>query len=270
MGTKILMLKKKIIQSYINTVGRFPKLNTRMLNMALKAHGYNVHHQNSGEDRLVKLLKDAKVCIDVGANQGQYASILLKYTNANIISFEPNPLVFQVLSQLAEKNSNRLTAINKGVADQTGTLTLHHGVDVSIHGGDTGFASFSEEVKQIPRVNRANSHQTLVEVTSLDEYDLPDEIDLIKIDVEGFEYEVLKGMQKIIKQKRVKYIQLEYGPQQFYRGHTLADLSKLMPGYDRSYRLSRYKLIPCDAKSPESQLYSLSNWVFTTGKNALS
>ncbi|MCU7805946.1 MAG: FkbM family methyltransferase [Candidatus Thiodiazotropha sp. (ex Lucinoma borealis)] len=256
------MVKRQLIQLYVNTMGRFPSVNKKILNMALKADGYNVHHQNSGEELFVKSLKDAKTCVDIGANQGQYASILLKHTNANILSFEPNPLVFEVLSKLSEKHPDRLTAVNKGVADKPGTLTLHHGVDVSIHGGDTGFASFSEEIKQIPRVRRANSHSTPVDVIRLDDYELPDEIDLIKIDVEGFEYEVLKGMKNIIKQKRVKYIQLEYNSHQFYRGHNLADLTKLMPEYENSYRLSRYKLIPCDATAPESQFYSLSNWIF--------
>ena len=255
------MIRKKVIQSYINTVGRSQSINSKILNMALKASGYNVHHQNSGEDLFIQSMKDPKICIDVGANRGQYATLLLENTNAKVISFEPNAMVFELLEKLAKSYPDRLQPINKGVADKNTTLTLHHCSENKIIGGKTGFASFSEEVKQIPMVRNANTEATPVEVIKLDDFDLPEEIDLIKMDVEGFEYEVLKGMADIVKNKRVKYIQLEYGTHQFYRGYNLSNLAELMPGYV-SYQLTRYKLVKRDAMSPEAQFYSLSNWVF--------
>ncbi len=47
------MLKRQLIQLYVTTLGRFPSINKKILNMALKADGYNVHHQNSGEELFV-------------------------------------------------------------------------------------------------------------------------------------------------------------------------------------------------------------------------
>ncbi len=254
-------MKRQLIQAYINTMGRFPSLNAKILNMALKAGGYNVHHQNSGEDLFVKSMDNPQFCVDVGANRGQYASLLLEHTNAKIISFEPNPIVFERLAKLAAAHPERLQAINKGVADKNTTLNLHHS-DVRRDKRDgSGFGSFSEEVKQIPAVGRANTTTTSVEVIKLDDFALPQEIDLIKMDVEGFEYEVLKGMENIIRDKRVKYIQLEYNAHQFYRGHNLAELAKLMPGY-RCYQLTRFNMLERDAFLPQTQYYALSNWVF--------
>ena len=54
-------------------------------------------------------------------------------------------------------------------------------------------------------------------------------IDFIKIDTEGFEYEVLCGAQKTIKNYRPKFIQIEFNWHQLFTNNSLIDFSKVIP-----------------------------------------
>jgi hypothetical protein len=88
-------------------------------------------------------------------------------------------------------------------------------------------------------------------------------IDFIKIDTEGFEYEVLRGAEKILLDHKPKFIQIEFNWHQLIRNHTLYQLFKLVNSYD-IFRILPYgkKLILIDPSRPENNIYHLSNYVF--------
>ena len=67
-------------------------------------------------------------------------------------------------------------------------MEIHYNDDI------TAYASFSEEIKEVPYINNTKCHS--VEVVTSDKYieeNAIKSIDLIKIDTEGFEWEVLSG-----------------------------------------------------------------------------
>jgi len=245
-------------------------LNDSILNLALHARGYNnfKNARLTGEEEFLRLLArhQPTFCIDIGANRGEYSRRLLATTQAKVVAFEPLPKAFVHLVQIKRDFSNRFECVNKGVGDRCAVLKLHYGAEDSLH------ASFSSEVSAIDYVGRSNVNALSVDVVTLDSYleNRPPEpascIDLIKIDTEGFEFEVLSGARSTIEKYRPKFIQLEFNLHQLFRGQSLWSIACLLPLY-RLYQLMPYDggMIPRDPKSPLSNIYQYSNFVFVRG-----
>ena len=242
-------------------------LNDAVLDLALHGRGYknDFDPKSSGEEIFLKLLRkhNPQLCIDVGANKGVYSEILLGLTRCKIIAFEPLPKAFNILSRLQTRFPNRLIAVNKGVGDVNAELDLHFGAE------DSELASFSREANEIAYVRESNKNTMKVEVTTLDSFfatstnlDLQ-QIDLLKIDAEGYEYEVLVGAKETIENRRPKFIQIEYNWHQLFKAQSLYKLASLLPNYV-PYQLLPYGtgLSRVDARRPESNIYHYSNFVF--------
>ena len=242
------------------------KINNVIFDLALHGRGYNncCDSKSTGEEIFLRLFQkyNPKLCIDVGANKGHYSERLLSITDANVIAFEPLPKTYQTLSKLKEKFPNRLIAINEGIGSQSAELELHFG------GDESELASFSIEVNQIDYVALENTNTIKVPVNTLDNYFSEDkfkdqEIDLLKIDTEGFEYEVLMGAKNTIVNLKPKFIQIEYNWHQLFKLQTLHSLATLLPNYI-CYQMLPYGkgLALRDTKRPESNIYHYSNFVF--------
>ncbi len=88
-------------------------------------------------------------------------------------------------------------------------------------------------------------------------------IDLIKIDTEGFELEVIKGAKETIKNKLPKYIQLEFNWHQLFKNHSMYKFSQYLNNYELFQILPfGEKLIKVDPTRPETNIFHLSNFVY--------
>ena len=264
-----LNLRSIMIKIYVFIFARpsAQKLNNAILQLALRGAGYKncCDPKLSGEALFLELFakSNPSLCIDIGANIGDYSEVLLNRTNTNVIAFEPLPKAFETLSKLKQSFPNRIEAINAGVGSKEEVLELHYGAE------DSELASFSPEVEQIYYVGASNTNVMKVPVITLDSYYEKhikgkfDSLDLLKIDTEGFEYEVLAGANQTISELKPKFIQIEYNWHQLFRNQSLKTLSELMPGYS-AYQLLPYGsgLIKRDINRPESNIYHYSNFVF--------
>ena len=243
------------------------QLNNYIFQLALKGKGYNncCDPETTGELKLINLIArfNPKLCIDVGANKGEYSKLLLLKTNATIVSFEPMYESFKSLISLQKLYPDRFYPINKGVSSENGELEIHYGEEDSI------LASFSLEVNKIDYLKKNNINRRKVPVISLDTYyeeNLSQKfktVDLLKIDTEGFEYEVLKGAKKILEIIKPKFIQVEFNWHQLFRGHSLNKIAGMIENY-KIYQLLPYGtgLVERDVKKPEANIYHYSNFVF--------
>nr|VFK57048.1 MAG: methyltransferase, FkbM family [Candidatus Kentron sp. TUN]VFK62543.1 MAG: methyltransferase, FkbM family [Candidatus Kentron sp. TUN] len=253
--------------SYIFSLPILRELNYIILYFSLKAYGYynygspNSRKKASGEkyfiERVLKGL-DPKVCVDVGANVGSYSALILSTCeNAKVYSFEPLDAPFRELKRLQRRFGERLIPINEGVGDKLETLRIHFSEE------RTSWASFSEEIKNISYVK--NECSSDVDVTTLDHFfsnvEKTDQIDFIKIDTEGFEFEVLDGAREIISRFKPKLIQIEYNWHQLFREKTLFSFSRILDGYD-VFQLLPNGLAERDPKDPLANIYEFSNFVF--------
>lgn len=132
-------------------------------------------------------IKPGTLCFDVGANIGERSAIFLQL-GARVVCIEPQRDCVKTLKTKYKRNS-KVEIVEAGLASVPGKMTL------SICRGENTISTFSEKWKT-GRFSRYKwNEQYVVPVTTLDaiiqKYGLPD---FCKIDVEGFELEVLKGL----------------------------------------------------------------------------
>lgn len=134
--------------------------------------------------------------LDIGANIGNHALPFSLHAK-NVWCFEPNPQVFEILSKNIELNgSTNIKAIPAGLSDRNATTTLH--VDLS---GNIGASTLVDK----NQFHGVKYEDKLVEVIVGDEWvteNIATKIDFIKIDVEGHEYNVLKGLKSTLAEHR--------------------------------------------------------------------
>ncbi|MBT8545062.1 FkbM family methyltransferase [Polynucleobacter paneuropaeus] len=261
---KNLNVSLKTIYDFLNTSANTEqKENVAkwMLDNALRARGYNNFQDFdiSGEkyffDNMLKEI-NPRVSVDVGANIGEYTSALLGATKGIVIAFEPLDEPFSRLKEIQKLNQDRLILENKGVG------LINEFLDIYFNDEATAHASFSKDVQSVPYLNNKLSKK--IEVVSLDTYfqDKPQyEVDFLKIDTEGFEWEVLSGAKNLIKDKKPKAIQIEFNWHQMFRAQTLFSFSEMLKGYS-PFQMLPNDLIRRDPKDPYSNIYHFSNFVF--------
>ena len=131
----------------------------------------------------LKLGKDF-VAIDVGANIGTIIWQLAKDCK-HIFAFEPIPKLNRIIEHSCIYNAfDRLTILKKAVGNMPGVVTMVDNDNSSI-------------------IDATSLNSIEVEVTTLDiALDYLEKIDFIKIDVEGFEWNVLQGARRLINQHK--------------------------------------------------------------------
>lgn len=125
-------------------------------------------------------LRPGDLFVDIGANIGSY-TILASAAQANVISFEPVPSTFEALLDNVHLNrlAGRVDAKNQAVGRTTGQLEMTADQDTTNHALAQG--------------GRYAGQRLSVPLVTLDEAVGGRAPKLIKIDVEGFETEVLAG-----------------------------------------------------------------------------
>ncbi len=150
---------------------------------------------------LKSLLKPGMTFVDIGANIGYFSALAssLVGENGKVFSFEPSPYAFAKLKKMADSTPfQNIRTYPIALSDTPGQLKL----PVPQEGNHT--PSF---------LDKTNSNQVSVDVQRLDvclSSEKISEIDLLKIDVEGFELKALKGAENLFKSRKIKNIICEF------------------------------------------------------------
>ncbi len=183
-GGKSRLISEKIVWQNQTILFRAP------IRIAIKAKQKGIENQllRIAISYLDKLKGGRPLIIDVGANYGFVSLILAaRYPEGRVISFEPHPDIIDSLRESKEKNRFfNLDIKHAAVGSQNGFL------DVSL------FDQTSSSVLQSVEGN--SGRLTRVPLVSLDAFLEENNLspDLIKIDVDGYEIEVLKGLHRTI------------------------------------------------------------------------
>jgi FkbM family methyltransferase len=205
----------------------------------------------NGEERTLRsLLPGCRVAFDVGAHVGDWTALALEIEpSLQVHCFEPSARSFRQLEQRHGEAANvRLNHL--ALSDAAGEGALH------VHPGESDRNS----------LHAAGESTERVRLQTLDEYcesEGVERIDYLKVDTEGHEYAVLRGAENALRDGRIRYVQVEYGPGYLEAGASLQDVFLFLGGF--GYRAQ--KILPRGPKplptyNPSLENFTLSNWLF--------
>ena len=159
----------------------------------------NERYDRQTEAIIKKVCKPDSVCIDVGCYKGEILALMMKYApNVRHIAFEPIP---EQYNKLKEKFKDKAIIYPYALGDENKETTFNHVISNPTYSG----------LKKRNYKGEENIREITVQVRQLDgviSNDIP--LRLIKIDVEGGEFDVLRGSMQTLKRWR-PYIIFEHG-----------------------------------------------------------
>jgi FkbM family methyltransferase len=219
----------------------------KLLNRLLKIFGLRIQKRRPSFDELIPKLIDSKkpVIFDVGANKGQS---IFRFKNifkdSKIHAFEPIPKLYKHIKD--NNKFNDVFLVNKALGKNEIVSELYLN-NLGNYGAMSSFkklrknSAYVEQYKIFNKNwNEINDNSVSVKTTTLDKYVKSKKIksiDYLKIDVQGWESEVLKGAYDSLKKGIIKNIELEFIIADAYNG--TASISD----FDTILSKNKYKII---------------------------
>lgn len=143
---------------------------------------------------LLHFLRTDDLFLDIGANIGSYTILAARVCGARTIAFEPDPNTARLL--------RRNIAINKVVA-----LTEVQETALGDFNGQTAFTVGLDTMNRVARLE--DELVQVVSIARLDDVSEASEPALIKLDVEGYEEQVLSGASRVLRTPSLLAVQSE-------------------------------------------------------------
>jgi len=166
----------------------------------------------SGETAIVSQLTKKFIppyCVfDVGAHEGEFANMVLANIGPvkfAIHSFEPSACTFKILAKNIDNNPN-VVLNNFGMSNAKGTATLFFDKE------GAGAASLTK--RRLDHLGIDFEKSEKVQLDTVDDYCATrkiQQIDLLKMDVEGHELDVLRGAEGMFDRKAIRMVSWEFG-----------------------------------------------------------
>ena len=218
------MAFKKIIKNILN----FFNLDIKFINKELKNLTFDQIYK--------KKIKSNPIIFDIGANQGQSIERFKKIFNNPIIhAFEPVDFEFKKLEKKYSKDKN-IILNNCAVGDKN----CYRDFNITAKTGNSSFNKITPDTqwlnirsiqfKTSPENYTKDIKQT--KIITLDNYCSENQIgniDILKIDTQGYEDKVLEGAQEIMKKEIIFSIESEIMFDDVYEKYlTFSDLEKYL------------------------------------------
>jgi FkbM family methyltransferase len=195
------------------------------------------------KSKIIKFFKDAfnnKVLniLDIGAHKGETIDLFYKNFNVSkIYSFEPNINLFKILKANQKYNNDKIEIFNLGFGERTEVKELNIFKDTS----SSTINYINEDTMYFKRKQKFmsfffNNKNFLVEkqkvqIQNLSEFiseQSIDKIHILKIDTEGYEYKILKGL-KNDDFKKIRFIYFEHHYDlMINKGYKFSDVDKFL------------------------------------------
>lgn len=193
---------KEVLLGYNAKVGNYKLLFdlTDGIQYAISVNGFEPEETKW----VYQYLKPGDTFVDVGANCGYYSFIAsgIVGNTGSVYAFEPDPKPREILIWNRDKNQiGNICVSGLALGDKTEEKDLLI-PDPSEHLNNSTF---------IPGHHQPGSTQR-TRITTLDKYAGEygiNQVNFIKIDIEGMEPAVIRGMQKLLTDKRVDYMLVE-------------------------------------------------------------
>jgi FkbM family methyltransferase len=190
------------------------------------------------ETRLVReFIKPGDTAFDIGANIGWYTTLLSRLVGGkgSVYAFEPVPRTFESLGRTVEKNrcEDNVRLFNNLVGAEPGSGLIYE--FPGLHPGLSSSRPLGGAEKIEHRIDKITIDD------AVDAYDVS-AIDFLKIDVEGAEFEVLKGAARSLRTGTIKTILIEVNEERAAAfGYRFQEYIELVAG---SNDYSFYRVLP--------------------------
>ena len=195
------------------------------------------------QKKIIKLInkKFSKpiIVFDVGAHHGETVQLLNKKLNIEkIYSFEASPKNFEILVNNVQKNFfNNVEIFNYGIGENISDGYINQNIESSsstINKLNITSKYLANKLK-ILNIKNINSfqYQLPIKIISLDyfiEKNVIKNIDLLKIDTEGYEFNVIKGLAKYFKIVKLIYFEHHYDDM-ILKNYKFKDINRLLKSY---------------------------------------
>jgi FkbM family methyltransferase len=199
--------EKLVPPDYLYSKGSMREVVREGIHYSLDISNVVDHHiyfcfKDSNYESIKDVIQKSAVILDIGANIGITAMYFSKLnTGANIIAFEPHPHTYERAMQNLSKNDFRNIDFRMmGLGEKKERLKLYE-----VNPNNPGMNRIIPGQQNFPYVE--------IFISTLDEFVREqniDTVDFVKIDVEGFEYSVIKGGENTLrKYKPVLFIELD-------------------------------------------------------------
>jgi len=218
----------------------------------------------TGERKLVEKLGKFNIAtaLDIGANKGQWARMVLNNTNWSVISFEPQKSAFKILEEFKNTHPKRFECYNYALGDEN-TETF-----INVHSSFTELSFINNDLNNLPLLTGRSSSTEEISLHRIDDLYSANKIkysnvDFVKIDVEGFEYKVLLGSKLFLSEVKPRFVQIEMNWHQLFTITPIFQFGKLLVDYD-CYQIfpAGQVLYKFDVTNPIRNIYQLSNFLF--------
>lgn len=152
-----------------------------------------------------KELSEGMKVLEIGANIGYYVLMAAQIVGntGKVYALEPDPQNFEILRRNVELNSysDRVELYNLAAGDNSGEALLDISGDSNTH-------------KIILSKSHRNKKQNYINVkmVTIDEFLKDRHVDFIRMDVEGFEYGIIKGMTRLLSKEDSLQMFIEVHP----------------------------------------------------------
>lgn len=207
----------------------------------------------------ISYLETGMTVFDIGANIGELTLLFSRFvgTSGKVHAFEACGSTFQKLSTICELSNRSQIYLNHGaVFSENGILQLN--IYDEKHSGwntlaDRPLENYDIDIKPMRQ-------EDVVSLT-LDEYcgrHNINHIDLLKIDVEGAEYQVMIGAKSMFASRRIKCCVFEFGATTFDMGNTPYEIEAFLKncGYVIKNIIKNNPVFP-GGQSPQTAQFSL-------------
>jgi FkbM family methyltransferase len=147
-----------------------------------------------------KEIKPGDIILDIGANIGYYTLIFANLVgkNGKVFAFEPEPSNFELLQKNIHMNNYKNI-----IFEQKAVGKVEKKIDLYLSEKRTG-------MHRIYKSKHTSDNSVPVDMINLDNYFMNNyknqEINFIKIDIEGSEFGALQGLQNILKNENIKLL----------------------------------------------------------------
>ena len=222
--------------------------------------GQGAYVESSGEKWALKFFAKSQnqnqplVIFDVGSNRGQYALMANSILSASSLDykfycFEPGEKAFNVLQSVFVSRNNILL-FNLALGSEEKLTNLYS----DTQGSEASSLYLREKfIEKEP-----------VKLATLDNFCLKNNIPRIhwlKMDVEGYEMEVLKGAKAMLENNAVDYIQFEFGPSNIDAKVFFKDFFELLNPKYKIYRVLQDGLRHIKNYNPAEDIFLVTNFL---------